>query len=97
MDNQPSFFERAHALKDLAYQLKAGADIVLQEAQRMESAQVLFKERMDRPPRLRLARLVNAQSPCWGDLARAPYKLLVSRRMKCICIQCGKRARDQES
>lgn len=48
MGNQPSFFERAHALKDLAYQLKAGADIVLQEAQRMESAQVLFKERMDR-------------------------------------------------
>jgi hypothetical protein len=47
MDNQPSFFERAHALH-LAYQLKAGADIVLQEAQRMESAQVLFKERMDR-------------------------------------------------
>jgi hypothetical protein len=97
MDNQPSFFERAHALKDLAYQLKAGADIVLQEAQRMESAQVLFKERMDRrrgyasplPRRLELAGAVGGLPPTThlNRAADSPRRLGVRQKFASTFMQ----------
>ena len=42
MDNQPSFVERTKRLKDIAFQLKNAADVVLAEVQHMEAAQERF-------------------------------------------------------
>ena len=46
MENQPSFAERTKRLKEIAYQLKNAADVVLAEVQHMEAAQERFAERM---------------------------------------------------
>ena len=45
METQPTFAERTAALKDVAFDLKHAAEIVLAEAQRMEAAQGRFAAR----------------------------------------------------
>ena len=45
MDNQPSFAERTKRLKEIAYQLKNAADVVLAEVQHMEAAQERFAQK----------------------------------------------------
>ena len=42
---QPSFEERASLMRETAEQLRAAADIVLAEAQRMDAARARFAER----------------------------------------------------
>jgi hypothetical protein len=57
MDN-PTFPERTAALKDAAAQLKACAETVLAEAQRMEAAEKRFAQRIGK----RTTSLTTAQS-----------------------------------
>ena len=45
MDNQPSFAQRTAQLKEIAFQLKSAADIVLAELQHMEAAQARFAQK----------------------------------------------------
>ena len=45
MDNQPSFAQRTAQLKDIAFQLKNAADVVLAEVQHMEAAQERFAQK----------------------------------------------------
>ena len=46
MENQqPSFAQRTAQLKEIAFQLKNAADIVLAEVQHMEAAQERFAQR----------------------------------------------------
>ena len=45
MDNQPSFAERTKQLKEIAFQLKNAADVVLAEVQHMEAAQERFAQK----------------------------------------------------
>jgi hypothetical protein len=45
MDNQPSFVERTKRLKEIAFQLKNAADVVLAEVQHMEAAQERFAQK----------------------------------------------------
>jgi hypothetical protein len=45
MENQPSFAERTKRLKEIAFQLKNAADIVLAEVQHMEAAQERFAQK----------------------------------------------------
>ena len=45
MDNQPSFPERTKRLKEIAFQLKNAADVVLAEVQHMEAAQERFAQK----------------------------------------------------
>jgi 2C-methyl-D-erythritol 2,4-cyclodiphosphate synthase len=45
MDNQPSFAERTKQLKEVAFQLKNAADVVLAEVQHMEAAQERFAQK----------------------------------------------------
>ena len=45
MDNQPSFAQRAKLLRESALQMQTCAEVVLAEAQRMQTAQVRFSER----------------------------------------------------
>ncbi len=45
MDNQPSFAERTKQLKEIAFQLKNAADVVLAEVQHMEAAQARFAQK----------------------------------------------------
>ena len=46
MENQqPSFAQRTKQLKDIAFQLKNAADVVLAEVQHMEAAQERFAQK----------------------------------------------------
>ena len=45
MDNQPSFAQRTQQLKEIAFQLKNAADVVLAEVQHMEAAQERFAQK----------------------------------------------------
>jgi len=45
MDNQPSFAQRTKQLKDIAFQLKNAAEVVLSEVQHMEAAQERFAQK----------------------------------------------------
>jgi len=45
MDNQPSFAQRTAQLKEIAFQLKNAADVVLAEVQHMEAAQERFAQK----------------------------------------------------
>ena len=45
MENQPSFAERTKQLKEIAFQLKNAADVVLAEVQHMEAAQERFAQK----------------------------------------------------
>ena len=45
MENQPSFAERTKRLKEIAFQLKNAADVVLVEVQHMEAAQERFAQK----------------------------------------------------
>ena len=45
MDTQPSFAQRTAQLKDIAFQLKNAADVVLAEMQHMEAAQARFAQK----------------------------------------------------
>ena len=45
MDNQPSFAQRTKQLKDIDFQLKNAADVVLAEVQHMEAAQERFAQK----------------------------------------------------
>ena len=45
MENQPSFAERTKRLKEIAFQLKNAADVVLAEVQHMEAAQERFAQK----------------------------------------------------
>jgi hypothetical protein len=45
MDNQPSFAQRTAQLKEIAFQLKSAADVVLAEVQHMEAAQARFAQK----------------------------------------------------
>ncbi len=45
MENQPSFAERTKQLKEIAFQLKNAAEIVLAEVQHMEAAQERFAQK----------------------------------------------------
>jgi len=50
MDNQPSFAQRTAQLKEIAFQLKNAADVVLAEVQHMEAAQERFAQRTKAKP-----------------------------------------------
>ena len=45
MENQPSFAERTKRLKEIAFQLKNAADVVLAEVQHMEASQERFAQK----------------------------------------------------
>ena len=45
MDNNSSFAQRTKQLKDIAFQLKNAADVVLSEVQHMEAAQERFAQK----------------------------------------------------
>ncbi len=45
MENQSSFAERTKQLKEIAFQLKNAADVVLAEVQHMEAAQERFAQK----------------------------------------------------
>ena len=45
MDNQPSFAERTKQLREVAFQIKNAAEIVLAEVQHMEAAQERFAQK----------------------------------------------------
>ena len=45
MENQPSFAERTKQMKDIAFQLKNAAEVVLAEVQHMEAAQERFAQK----------------------------------------------------
>ena len=53
MDNQPSFAQRTAQLKDIAFQLKNAADVVLAEVQHMEAAQERFAQKAKAKPKAR--------------------------------------------
>jgi hypothetical protein len=53
MDNQPSFAQRTAQLKDIAFQLKNAANIVLAEVQHMEAAQARFAQKAKAKPKAR--------------------------------------------
>ena len=50
MENQPSFAERTKRLKEIAFQLKNAADVVLAEVQHMEAAQERFAQKAKAKP-----------------------------------------------
>ena len=50
MDNQPSFAQRTTQLKEIAFQLKNAADVVLAEVQHMEAAQARFAQKATAKP-----------------------------------------------
>ena len=50
MDNQPSFAQRTAQLKEIAFQLKNAADVVLAEVQHMEAAQERFAQKAKAKP-----------------------------------------------
>ena len=56
MDNQPSFAERTKQLKEVAFQLKNAADVVLAEVQHMEAAQERFAQKAKAKPENRKSR-----------------------------------------
>jgi hypothetical protein len=53
MDNQPSFAQRTAQLKEIAFQLKNAADVVLAEVQHMEAAQERFAQKAKAKPKAR--------------------------------------------
>ena len=50
MDNNSSFAQRTAQLKEIAFQLKNAADVVLAEVQHMEAAQERFAQRTKAKP-----------------------------------------------
>jgi hypothetical protein len=53
MDNQPSFAERTKQLREVAFQIKNAADVVLAEVQHMEAAQERFAQKAKAKPKVR--------------------------------------------
>jgi len=50
MDNNSSFAQRTAQLKEIAFQLKNAADVVLAEVQHMEAAQERFAQKAKAKP-----------------------------------------------
>lgn len=48
MDNTPTFAERIVALRQCAVSLRAAAELVMSEAQRMDAAQERFMQRAEK-------------------------------------------------
>ena len=66
MENQPSFAERTKQLKEIAFQLKNAADVVLAEVQHMEAAAVRFKGRVDKKKNAPRTKRTLTIEPAWG-------------------------------